>query len=131
MSERQRDTEFLRHCLLYDDSAERHKLEERITQVERDERCVRRAVWWMVVSSLVAFSGICYSTVFLAEHAQNVSQITTQLITKSFCVVGLGSLICTLVFWAIGAAYRKDLDQQRAECRRLAMKLLEARLGKP
>jgi hypothetical protein len=37
MSEHQKQTDFLRHCLLYDDTTERHKLEARITQLQRDE----------------------------------------------------------------------------------------------
>ena len=131
MSENERETDFLRHCLLYDESAEHHQLQERITQVQCDERCVRRAVWWLVVSTLLATSGVCYSTVFLAEHPQNLSQITTQLITRAFCVVALGSLICMLAFCVMVAIYRKELGQGREECRRLAVKLLESRLGKP
>ena len=31
ISEREKDLAFLRQCILYDDSAERHKLEETIT----------------------------------------------------------------------------------------------------
>ena len=45
MSEHQKHTEFLRHCILYDESAKRQELHERITQIQRDARCVRRAVW--------------------------------------------------------------------------------------
>src|SRR5437879_8848596 len=42
MSEHQRETAFLRQCILYDDTGERHKLEESITQLQRNELCVRR-----------------------------------------------------------------------------------------
>jgi hypothetical protein len=31
-----------RQCLRYDPSAERHQLEEGMTRIQRDERCVRR-----------------------------------------------------------------------------------------
>jgi hypothetical protein len=44
MSKHQKQTAFPRQCLLYDDTAERHQLEERITRLQLDERWVRRAV---------------------------------------------------------------------------------------
>jgi len=36
-----------------------------------------------------------------------------------------------LTFMGLGVVYRKELDQRREECRRLATKLMESRLGKP
>ena len=53
MSEHQKQTAFLRQCLLYDDTGEGHKLEESITQLQRNERCVRRAVGVMALGTLV------------------------------------------------------------------------------
>ena len=47
MSEHEKDLAFLRQCIFYDDTDERRKLEERIAQVKRDERCVQRAAWLM------------------------------------------------------------------------------------
>jgi len=61
----------------------------------------------------------------------NMSQFVTQSISKVFCALGLGSLICLVSFLGPGVAYRKDLDRRREECRRLAAKFLESRLGKP
>ena len=53
MSEHQRQTAFLRQCLLYDDTEERHRLEVRITQLQRDELSVRRAVWLMALLAVL------------------------------------------------------------------------------
>ena len=131
MSDHQRETAFLRQVILYDDTAERHKLEESITQLQGNERCVRRAVWLMALLVALSMAGLCYSTVFLADLPQNMSQLVTPLISKVFCAFGLGSLICLVSFLGLAAAYRKHLDQRREECRRLAAKLLESRLGKP
>ena len=131
MSEHQRETAFLRQCLLYDDTAERHKLEEGITQAQRGECCVRRAVLLMVLLTALAAAGLCYAAVFLTDYPQNTSQFLTPFIIKIFCALGVGSLICMLAFAGLGVVYRKDLDQRREECRRLATKLLESRLGKP
>jgi hypothetical protein len=131
MSEHQKQTAFLRECLLYDDTPDRHKLEEKITQIQNDERCVRRAVWLMALFAALAMAGLCYCVVFLLDYPQNFSQLLTHSITKVFCVLGLGSLISLMAFVGVGAVHRSKLDQRREECRRLATKLMESRLGKP
>lgn len=131
MSEHDKDTAFLRQCIHYDDSVERQKLEENISQLQRNERCVRRAVGLMAVLIAVAMAGICYAAIFLVEYPQDLTHLTSPLIVRVFCALGVGSLICVLAFGGLGLIYRKELDQRREECRRLAAKLLEARLGKP
>lgn len=124
MSEHQKQTAFPRQCLLYDDTAERHKLEERITQLQHDEICVRHAVWLMALFAALAMAGLCYAAVFMADYPMNLSQPTGRLIIKVLCALGLGSLICLLVFLGLGVVYRKELDQRREEWRQLATKLL-------
>jgi hypothetical protein len=131
MSEHQRETAFLRQCLLYDDTAECHKLEEGITQVQRDERCVRRAVLLMALLTALAAAGLCYAVVFLEDYPHNMTRLLTPFIVKVFCALGVGSLICMLAFGGLRVVYRKELEQRRDDCRRLATKLLESRLGKP
>src|SRR3954471_20642614 len=129
MTEHERDTEFLKHCLGYGDSAEGHKLQERVTRIQQDERLVRRALWWMALSTLLAFAGVCYSTFFWSD-LQNLSYITAHLLTKVFCVVGLGSFICMLAFCVMVKVYHHELNQRRADCRRLALELLQSLTGK-
>jgi hypothetical protein len=131
MSDHERETAFLRRCLVYDDTGERHKLEESITQLQRNERCVRRAVWLMVLLAALGMAGLSYSAVFLADYPKNMSRFTAQFIPKVFCALGLGSMISLLAFVGLGVVHRNKLDQRREECRRLAMRLLESRLGKP
>ena len=131
MSEHQKQTAFLRQCLLYDDTGERHELEESITQLQRNERCVRRAVCLMALLVALAMAGLCYSAVVPADDPHNLSQLVTQFDSKVFCALGLGSLICLVVFTGLGMVHRNKLDQRREECRRLAAKLVESRLGKP
>ena len=129
MSEHQRETAFLRQCILCDDTAERHQLDQRLTHAQRDERCVRRAAWLMVLLTALSMAGLCYSAIFRMDHPQNLSQFLTLFVTKVLCALGLGSLICLVSFVGLGVAYRKQLDQRREECRRLAAKLLNSRLG--
>jgi hypothetical protein len=131
MSEHQKETAFLRQCLLYDDTVERRKLEEEITQAQRDDRCVRRALLLMALLIALAMAGLGYATVFLPNTPQNTSQFLTPFIIKVFCALGVGSLICLVAFGGLRAVYRKKLEQRREDCRRLATKLLESRLGKP
>jgi len=131
MTEHQRETAFLRQCILYDDTGECHKLEESITQAQRNERCLRRATGLMVLLTALSLAGLCYAAIFLIDHPQDISLFISPFICKVFCALGLGSLICLASFAGLGVAYRKELDQRREECRRLAAKLLESRLGKP
>jgi hypothetical protein len=131
MSEHEKQTAFLRQCLLYDDSGERHELEESITQLQRNERCVRRAVLLMALLVALATAGLCYSVVVPKDDPHNLSQLVTRFSSKFFCALGLGSMICLVAFTGFGMVHRNKLDQRREECRRLAAKLLESRLGKP
>jgi formate hydrogenlyase subunit 3/multisubunit Na+/H+ antiporter MnhD subunit len=131
MSDHQRETAFLRQCILYDDTEERHRLEEKITQIERDERIVRRAVWLMALLAALAMAGLGYVAIFLAQYPLNVSQLSTQFFVKALCAVGAGSLACLFLFLGLGAVYRRELDHHREDCRRLALKVLELRLGQP
>lgn len=130
MSERERDTAFLRQCLIHDNSAERHKLEERIVQAQCNERCVRRAVRLMATLTMLGAAGLGYAAIFM-EFPQSPLQFITPLFNKVFCALGGGSLICMLAFWGLGVLYRKELEKCREECRRLATRFFESRLGKP
>ena len=127
MNEHQRNTAFLRQCLLYHEAPERHQLEERLTEMHRNERCVRRAVWLMVLLISLATTGLCYSGIFLTKYPQNQSPF----IVRILCDLGLASLICLMAFLSLGRIFRKELERRREECRRLAMKLMESRSGPP
>ena len=127
MLEHHKDTAFLRQVILYDETPERHRLEERITKTQREETCVRRATWLMALFVGLSLAGIGYSVVFLDDPLRN----EPHLAIKTFSVTGLGSFMCMIVFMFLGAGYRKELCRCREDCRRLAAKVLEARLGKP
>src|ERR1051325_7300427 len=131
MSEHEKQTAFLRQCLLYHDAGERHELEESISQLQRNLHCVRRAVWLMALLVALAMAGLCYSAVVPTDDPHNLSQLVMQFSSKVFCALGLGSMICLVAFAGLGVVHRSKLDQRREEWRRLAAKLLESRLGKP
>jgi len=127
MGDHEKHTEFLRQCILYDESTRRQELHERITRVQRDARCVRRAVWLMAMLIALVVAGLSYEVLLVDNFPYNLPQLFINLV----CALGIGSLICLLTFMGLGMIYRSKLDQQREECRQLVARLLESRLGKP
>ena len=127
MNEHQRETAFLRHCLRYDDSAEHKALDKKITQIQRDERCVQRAMWLMAAMSALALAALGYAAVLIG----NLPPGTSQLIGRMIAGLGLAAMICVLVFVGLRVSYRQKLDQRREECRQLVKRFLDSRLGKP
>lgn len=127
MSEHQKQTAFLRECLLYHESVECRELEDGIAQILRDERCVRRAMALMALLMTLALLGLGYAAVLLEDSGQSMRLFFVKLIGT----LGLASLISLVGFAGLGAVYRKELNGRREKCRRLAAKLLESRLGKP
>jgi hypothetical protein len=122
-SEHQRDTAFLRQCLRYDESAERQRLEDRITQVQRDDRCVQRAVWLMALLMALAMAGLGYGSILI----ENFPQDTAQPFVRIVSALALASMICLVAFVGLRIVYRLKLDRRREECRQLVAKLLESR----
>ncbi len=127
MSDHEKHTEFLRQCILYDESARRQELHEGITQIQRDARCVRRATWLMAMLIALVVAGLGYEMILVDNFPYNLPQLIINLV----CALGIGSLISLLAFMGLGMVYRTKLDQQREECRQLVARLLESRLGKP
>ena len=127
MSEHQKHTEFLRQCIRYDDSARRHELVDEIARIQRDARCVWRAVWFVAMLTALAVAALGYGTLLVDHFPYN----TPQFIVNSICALGLGSLISLVAFVGLGMVYRRRLDRHREECRERVAKLLESRLGIP
>lgn len=127
MSEHEKHTGFLRQCICYDESVRRQELHERITRIQRDMRCVRRAVWLMAILVALILAGVGYGVLLVDNFPYNMPQF---MINLGFWL-GLGSLISLLAFIFLGMFHRWKLNQQREECRQRVAKLLELRLGKP
>lgn len=127
MSEHHDHTEFLKHCLRYDESDRRKELEQEIAQIQRDAHCIRRSV--LVTALLIALTLACYA--YGMVLMENFTHNATQFILNSICALGVGSAISLVVFLALGWLYRRKLDHRREECRMLVMKLLESRLRQP
>jgi hypothetical protein len=130
-NDHERETAFLRRCIRYDLSDTGRQLDERITQVQRDERCLRRATWLMGLVAVLAAAGLGYGVVLMDDFPSHLSAFASQFVIKGFCTLGIGSLICLVAFTGIGFVYRRELNQRREECRGLVTKLLESHLGGP
>ena len=126
MGDHQKHTEFLRECIRYDESARRQELMEEIVRIQRDARCVRRAVWLMAILIALAAFGYGYGTALVNNFPYNIPQF----IINTFCVLVVSWLISILAFAVLGIAYRMKLDRRREECRQIVTRLLASRLGK-
>jgi hypothetical protein len=112
MCERERQTQFLKG-LLKDGTEESKRLKAQITQAEHNERCIQRALILMVLVAVFSIMGLGYCAVLLPGFFDNA----TPLLVKLFCALGLGSLICMLIFGSCWLWYRKASNQVNEECR--------------
>lgn len=107
-------------CAVPDSVADRQKLEERLGEVQRNVRCVWRAVQLMVFLTAFAIVGIAYSTVLIPDWPQTMEQFLMFWPVKAHCALGCASLSCAFVFFGLGLLYRRELSGLGSECRRLA-----------
>jgi hypothetical protein len=127
MNEHQRETAFLRRLITFDDTDERHKLEQRMGEAQREERCVKRIAWLMALLGGLGLAGLGYGTLF----AERFSYGESRLVWEILCILGLASLISLGGMACFLISCRLKLNGLREECRRLVTRLLESRLGKP
>jgi hypothetical protein len=126
MSDHQKHTEFLAECIRYDESARRQELMSEIIRIQRDARCVRRAVWLMAMVAALALFGLGYGTILVDHFPYNLPPFFVNLLWA----LALGALISLLAFMGLGMVFRWQLDRRREECRQIVKNLLESRLGK-
>jgi len=122
MSKRQKQTAFLKTLVLHGDGAARRQLLERMAKAQRDEHCSWCALWLVMVLSLFSVCGLCYSSVLVPDFFQNPSH----LVVKVFCVLGIASLVCSVVFMSCWLWYRGTLNRLHEESRRFIMEILES-----
>ena len=111
MNKQQKETEFLRQCVLYDKNAKRQELEE-ITRIQRNARCVQRASWLMVAFAGLAGVSLGYPAILVENFPYNAPP----LVVNAICALGVGSLISLLAFAGLGMVYRKKQDQRKDAC---------------
>lgn len=124
MTERDKQTEFLMRLLVLADSKAEGDLYARIQQAHHDEKCVRFAFSLVGLIGGFAVAGLGYCAVLHPEFLDN----STPTLVKIFCAVGLGSLICMIVFLVCWLWYRNISNKVYDECRRLLMDVIPSRL---
>ena len=124
MNEHDKEVAFLRQCALYDEIATRRELEAEITGIQRDARCVRRAIWLMTRLMALAFAVFVYGVVMVDTFPYNMPPLVINII----CVLAVSSLLSVIAFAGLGIVYRRRL---REKSRLTVARLLESRLGKP
>lgn len=123
----QSETEFLRHCLRYGDQSGHQAAGDRIAQVQRDVRCVQRAVWLMTGLTALAATGLAY----LAVLGSNIPADISRLIVNALSALGLASVISLVAFVGLLVVFLMNLKAQRERGRQIVTTLLASRLGKP
>ena len=122
VTERERQARFL-ETLLKDGTGEAKRLKERILQAQHDEHCIRRALVLMILVGIFSIVGLGYSAVLLPHFFDNA----TPLLVKVFCALGLGSLICMLIFGVCWLWYRKASNEINEACRDYIVNALQSR----
>ena len=85
---------FLKQLIVHDASEASRLLQNDLTQAERDEKCIRRAVFSMVVLFMLSLAGLGYCAILLPDVFRNPSH----LVMRSVCYLGLGSLMSQVAF---------------------------------
>jgi hypothetical protein len=118
---------FLKALLLHLDREERHRLYDNLAKVEREGKCIRRAVFLMVVLLLLSVAGLGYCALLLPE----VFRTPTHVLMRTLSVLGLGSLISQIVFLGYLLWHRTAVTRLHEECRRLVLALAQSQLKTP
>jgi len=113
MTERRRQTEFLKELMQSQDCEECRDLETRIRQAERDERCICSAMIIAVSLALLSLLGLGYSTILAADAGAD-SSITT---LKVFTTTLLASVICLAGLVGFLYSSRQATNHLYYECR--------------
>ena len=115
MSEHHRHTEFLKHCLSYDDSSDRHQMMDKLSRLQRDLHIVHRASWLVGVLIVLALVALVYPVILIQNFPYNLQRFVMDMI---FALL-IGLVISLVAFIALRMFYRRKLHHQREECRRL------------
>jgi hypothetical protein len=123
-TERGRQIDFLMRLLTLADTNGAGDLRTRIEQAQHDEKCVRLAFTLVALVGGFALAGIGYCAVLHPEFLNNA----TPTLVKVFCAIGLGSVICMIVFLCCWMWYRNASNRLYEECRYVVMEAIQTRL---
>jgi hypothetical protein len=120
MTEHEEETASRGHGLTGRNAAQDQELLQRATRARRDQSCLERAECLMALVASLAIVGLCYSAILRDDLHETLTQFTARFGNRLFCVLGLASGICLLVFMALGVIYRKRLAPPPVQLRPVA-----------
>ena len=115
---------FLKALIINLSSEECLQLYDMLDKAEREEKCIRRAVFLMVVLLMISVAGLGYCALLVPEVFRN----PTHPLMRSLSVLGLGSLISQVVFLGYLLSHRTGLARLHKECQRRVLALARAQL---
>jgi len=119
MSEREKQARFLKELMRTEPCDELLAIQAQIHKVERDERCIRSALWLVLILGLLSGAGLGYCAVFLQDFFQNA----TPTLVKVFCALGLACGICLVGFLGFWFWTRGICNRLYEDCRNLIISL--------
>ena len=124
MSDRQKETEFLKWLIGYGDPEQCRDLRHRIHKLQHEQFCLRRIMVLMTVLNLVAFSGFCYAVVMVPDWMGR----TLPWVVRLSCALGLSSSISLLACFGYWFKQRLRLDAIHDECRQIVKNIVQGQL---
>lgn len=110
---------FLNALLLQLDGEEPRRLADRLAKTVREERCLRHAVFLMVVLLMIFLVGLGYCAILLPEAFGNLDHF----LMRGLSLLGLWSVISLVTFLGYLLWRRIAVTRLHEECRRLILAL--------
>src|SRR6266516_221853 len=126
MTEYRKQVAFLKALMMHEETTEHRALVERLGHAEKNERCLLCACRLVGLIALLGLAGLGYSAVLLPEFFNSATHVVIHI----FSAIGLGSVLCLVVFFGLWLWYRTASNRIHDECRRVIAKMLESRFKK-
>jgi hypothetical protein len=118
------DHAFLTKLMTYDTREECGQMRHRLAKAERDGKCIRHALFLVVVLFLVCLIGLSFCALFQPELSTNFRHLAM----RGLCIVGLASFLSQGAFLGYLLWHRTAVGRLHHECRRLVLMMVESKL---
>ena len=124
MPEQETQAAFLRALIAYEDGEESLRLRQNLAKADRELNSIRQAMLVMVAIFVLSLAGLAYCVVLLPPTVYH----PTRLVSTTFCILGLASLIAQLEFFGYLLWHRSAVNRLHKECRRRVLLLVDSQL---
>jgi hypothetical protein len=115
----------LKALIELEDGADSRQLRDSLAKADRKLACIRQALLFMAAIFILSLVGLSYCAVLLPQTFFH----TPHLVTMSFSILGLASLIAQLEFVGYLLWHRIAVSRLHKECRRRVLLLVEPQLS--